>query len=201
MSEQALFPIRDAGGVDLRHPDAGRLGYDPADTLRTAWLSDESPEPLYRWTLHRRTGSGEVLTFIMLNPSTADALADDPTITKCLGFAARLGFSGIQVVNLYPWRATKPADLWSARRAGADITGGRKGNGILEDALRDAARDDRLMLAAWGANAAKDPARVKWLCSLPGAGRLHALSITRDGHPGHPLMLPYSCIPIRWEPR
>jgi len=200
MSE-GLFSIADAGGVDLRHPDADRLKYDPADMLRTAWLSEEEPEPLYRWTLHRRFGGGDPLTFIMLNPSTADALADDPTIVKCLGFAARMGFGGIQVVNLYPFRATKPADLWRARRDGVDITGGRKGNGVIEDALRDAARDDRLILAAWGANASKHPERVRWLRSLPGASRLHALSITKDGHPGHPLMLPYSCIPIAWGAR
>jgi hypothetical protein len=197
MSE-ALFPEHEAGGIDLRHPSTDRLGYDPDDMLRTAWLSDEEP-PVYRWTLHRRFGGwGDVLAFIMLNPSTADALADDPTIVKCLGFASRLGFSGIQVVNLYPYRATKPPDLWRARREGVDITGGKKGNGVIEDTLRDAALHDRLIIAAWGANAAKDPARVEWLQALAGADRLHALSITKDGHPGHPLMLPYSCFPIRW---
>lgn len=197
-AEGALFPAHEAGGIDLRHPSTDRLGYDPDDMLRTAWLSDETPQPLYRWTLHRRFGPGEVLPFIMLNPSTADALSDDHTVVKCLGFAARLGFSGIQIVNLYPYRATKPADLWAARRTGVDITGGRKGNGVIEDALRDAARYDRLVLAAWGANAAKDPARVAWLRALPGADRLRALSITKAGHPGHPLMLPYDCLPIPW---
>lgn len=194
-----LFPASEVGGVDLVHPDAPRLGYDPNDMLRTAWLSDEEPIPLYRWALHRNFGPGPGLTFIMLNPSIADDLIDDNTIVKCLGFASRLGCGAIEVVNLFPWRATKPTDMWAARKAGHDITGGRKGNGMIEDALHNAARRDGLILAAWGANAAKAADRIEWLRGLPGADRLHALSITKGGHPGHPLMLPYSCLPVPWR--
>lgn len=194
--DDGLFPLRDVGGVDLTHPDAGRLGYDPDDVLRTAMLSDEKPVPLYRWTLHRRFGPGEILRFIMLNPSTADALKDDPTIVKCIGFATRLGFGAIDVVNLFPWRATKPRDLWAAWKAGQDIGGGVQGKRFLEHALSDPAG---LTLAAWGANVPNDHERVEWLMEQDGADRLHALSVTKGGQPGHPLMLPYSCIPIPWR--
>src|SRR5689334_16488446 len=65
----------------------------------------------YRYSLHRWWGAGERLYFVMLNPSTADAEVDDPTIRRCMGFARTLGFDGIGVVNLYAFRATKPADL------------------------------------------------------------------------------------------
>lgn len=54
----------------------------------------------------------ETILFIMLNPSTADASVDDPTIRRCMGFAKRLDSNGLTVANLYAYRATKPAELW-----------------------------------------------------------------------------------------
>jgi hypothetical protein len=195
VSEQALFPASDAGGVDVRHPDTPRLGWDPDDCLRTAMLSDNG---LYRWTLHRRFGSGGVLRFIMLNPSTADAMKDDPTIVKCCGFAVRLGFGAIDVVNLFPFRATDPKVLWQAQRDGVDIGGGSTGRKHLAHALDD--DEGGLTIAAWGANVRNDHERVRWLLDQPGAERLHCLSKTKRGEPGHPLMLPYSCLAIPWHP-
>jgi hypothetical protein len=165
--------------------------------LRTAWLSEEDP-PVYRWTLHRVFGSGECLRFIMLNPSTADALKDDPTIVKCLGFATRLGFGSIDVVNLFPFRATKPTVMWAAQKDGVDIGGGVQGKRHLQAALR---APNGLTIAAWGANVRNDHPRVRWLMEQEGADRLHCLSRTKRGEPCHPLMLPYSCIPIPWSAR
>ena len=66
---------------------------------------------LYRYRLWRRWGSGDRMAWIMLNPSTADADVDDPTIRRCMGFARREGYDGIEVVNLYALRATKPKHL------------------------------------------------------------------------------------------
>jgi hypothetical protein len=170
MSAEALLPAREAGGIDPGDSAADRLGYDPDDMLRTAWLSEDG---VYRWTLYRRLRPGQLLTFIMLNPSTADATTDDPTIVKCLGFAARLGFSGIAVVNLYPYRATKPTDLWAAWKRGVDITGGWKGNCILKDTLRDAVAFDRPVIAACGTPTPTEAAR-----------RRHAQECPRQGWPG-----------------
>lgn len=47
----------------------------------------------------------------MLNPSTADAEIDDPTITRCIGFAKSWGFGGLMVGNLWAYRATDPKEL------------------------------------------------------------------------------------------
>lgn len=187
MTDDTLF--------DLQDPRTTALGYDPGDVLRTAWLSDEQPVPLYRWTLHRRFADGDVLRFVMLNPSTADALKDDPTIVKCIGFATRLGFGAIDVVNLFPWRATKPRDLWAAEKAGTDIGGGAHGKRHLHAALR---APTGMTIAAWGANVRNDHPRVQWLLDQPGADRLQCLSRTKRDEPGHPLMLPYSCTPTPW---
>src|SRR5689334_20041621 len=67
-----------------------------------------SPCGLYRYRLTRRWGDGPALLFVMLNPSTADATEDDPTIRRCTGFAKREGMPAIEVVNLFAWRATDP---------------------------------------------------------------------------------------------
>lgn len=67
----------------------------------------------YRYTLERDTGlsHGPTMLFVMLNPSTADASEDDPTIRRCIGFAKREGCARIQVVNLYAFRATDAAEM------------------------------------------------------------------------------------------
>lgn len=88
----------------------------------------------YRYALHRWWGHGTTLGFIMLNPSTADADIDDPTIRRCMGFARDFGYDGIRVFNLYAYRATKPADLWKAD----EPTGGDRNDDLLREVLRQA---------------------------------------------------------------
>ncbi len=161
-------------------------GLDAPDVLRTADISEDG---LYRWRLMRIWGSPRrLLTFIMLNPSAADALKDDPTIRRCMGFARSLDFEGIQVVNLYAFRATKPVDLWTA----ADPIG-RRNNAILREVLTDGSA----VIAAWGAHAR--PARVEWVLRQPGAADLSALHVTKHGAPGHPLYLPSAARPVPWS--
>lgn len=173
MSESALFELR-----------------DPDEMLRTARLSEDG---VYRFTLHRIWGSpSNLLTFIMLNPSTADALVDDPTVVRCTNFARDMGHDGIVVVNLYAFRATKPADLWLAEKP----TGGVANDETLRKALSKAETHGSPVIAAWGANAKPD--RVTWLLRQPGAHRLQALRVTKAGAPGHPLYLPAACRPSPW---
>lgn len=151
----------------------------------------------YRYRLTRTWDAWSgLLTFVMFNPSTADALEDDNTIRRCLGYARDLGYGGIEVVNLYAWRATKPADLWAAR-ASADIVG-PENNAVLAEVLHKARQTDSLVIAAWGAHVRRDPQRVAEVCRMPNADRLHALAVTADGIPRHPLMLPLTARPEPW---
>jgi len=73
-----------------------------------------SPCGLYRYSLTRTWSAALPLPFVMLNPSTADADIDDPTIRRCMAFARREHAGGIIVANVFAYRATSPADLWKA---------------------------------------------------------------------------------------
>lgn len=48
---------------------------------------------------------------IMLNPSTADANADDATIRSCVRLLRGLGYGSMEVVNVFGYRATNPDEL------------------------------------------------------------------------------------------
>lgn len=129
------------------------------------------------------------LVFIMLNPSTADADDDDPTIRKCMGFARHLGFGGIEIVNLFAYRATKPKEL----KAAGYLVGPENDRHILAVVEAHASLRDNV-ICAWGANARglSRPGAVMSMLSSQGV-RPRALHFTDDGIPAHPLMLPYAC--------
>lgn len=159
----------------------------------------------YRYTLER-TWSDESapVLFVMLNPSTADADIDDPTIKKCIGFAQRWGAGGISVVNLYAWRATKPKDLPSDRTAIGELTNVACHNTFWID--HEARKASRIVVA-WGANAGPIKYRAQSVySSLRGmesdyqsCRRIEALRLTKDGHPWHPLYVPYETSPVVFE--
>jgi hypothetical protein len=162
--------------------------------VRTAILSDEQPVPLYRYTLTRAWGPmAEPVVFVMLNPSTADAEVDDPTIRRCMGFARDWGYHVLTVVNLYAWRATKPSALWAARAEGHNIIGPLNDT-VLDLALGTAA----LTVAAWGANA--EPHRGYELATRAKRNGvpLFSLGTTASGAPRHPLYVRGDTQPERW---
>jgi hypothetical protein len=133
---------------------------------------------LYRYRLDRRWGEGPTCGFIMLNPSTADADVDDPTIRRCIGFAKREGCGGLMVGNLFAFRATDPEAM-----AEADDPEGSENRHFLQNM---AERVDGPLIAAWGAHwMASDLAS---LCVAKTFGpRLMCLGKTKTGAPRHPL--------------
>lgn len=149
----------------------------------------------FRYRLSRMWSPTPPLAFVMLNPSTADANLDDPTIRKCIGFAERLGFGGIDVVNLFAFRATDPKDL---RNNGSQV--GPENDYAIQRCARLARAYGSPVICAWGANA-RSPlgqARATTVRKMLGDMNveLRALRLLRDGVPEHPLMLPYSCKPV-----
>lgn len=124
------------------------------------------------------------VTFVMLNPSTADASKDDATIRKCIAFAKHWGFGGIKVVNLFAFRATKPADL---KRAGYPV--GPTNVPTLAAVFAEHAN----IICAWGANGRGHPQAATVLGMIRGAGRRpEAIRTLKDGVPEHPLYIPLS---------
>ncbi len=154
---------------------------------RSAVISDDG---LYRYRLDRWWGDGARVVWVMLNPSTADADEDDPTIRRVMRFSRDWGYDGCTVVNLYPLRATKPADLrrWLRRHVIAPA--------MIENAkyVERLTVDAPLTIAAWGAHA--DPDDV-----LPPPQTWCHLGITpKTGQPRHPLFVPASTKPSPFAP-
>ena len=136
----------------------------------------------YRYSLVRRWSEEKLLTFVRLNPSTADHTKDDPTIRRCLGFARREKAGGIRVVNLFGFRATDPRELENASYPRGD------GNAAALFVAVKAA-DRAPIICAWGSHrVAVDEGRsfVEWARDDLSA-TLMCLGKTKEGHPRHPL--------------
>lgn len=159
----------------------------PLFVARAATLD---PTKTYRYALSRTWDVGRPVLWIMLNPSVADADHDDPTIRRCTGFAARWGYPGIEVVNLFAYRATDPRALL----ANHDPVG--PDNDL---AIQDAAARAGIIVAAWGAFA-QHYDRVQMVLLLLRRYALHTLGLTKDGHPRHPLYVARSTSPTLWTP-
>lgn len=144
-----------------------------------------SPDGKYRYSLGRdwRGGRpGRKVVWIMLNPSTADAEVDDPTIRRCAGFSIQWGMSRMVVINQFALRATDPRELHKVSEAEArgpdNLTSWRLN-------LRSAS----LVVAAWGAFPVQhdhiDPRKIMER-KMP----IYCLGHTAAGLPKHPLYLP-----------
>ena len=153
-----------------------------------------SPCGRYRYLLERLWGSGPSATFVMLNPSTADAETDDPTIRRCIAFTKAWGCNNLSVVNLYGLRATDPREL---RRAD-DPVGPGNDEAIWQRLMIHSSWEDWPIVAAWGTKA--NPYIVRrMLDRARGAGvNFSCLGVTMDGHPRHPLYLPRTAELVRW---
>ena len=147
----------------------------------------------FRYRLGRRWGDGAAVCFVLLNPSTADETREDPTVRRCIGFARSLGYGALEVVNLYAYVATDPAEL---RRAGYPV--GRYNDRHIEAAVRECER----VVLAWGVHAARleRPGEVLGLLRRMEV-EPHCLRLTASGHPEHPLRLPLGCGLVRFERR
>jgi len=139
----------------------------------------------YRYSLTRIWDQqGRKALFVMLNPSTATEVQNDPTVERCERRARALGFGAFQVTNIFAWRDTDPR----AMRAAADPVGPQNDAAIL--AGSDWADQ---VIAAWGTHGAHlgRGAQVQALLRETGAPVCH-LGLTKAGHPKHPLYIAYA---------
>ena len=128
--------------------------------------------------------------FVMLNPSTATEVQNDPTVERCERRARALGFDGFAVANIFGFRATDPRVM----RAAADPVG--PGN---DAAILELAGWAGRVICAWGTHGVHLGRGRAVEAALRGAGhRLQHLGLTQGGQPKHPLYVGYGRQPQDW---
>ena len=145
----------------------------------------------YRYGLTRIwQEDGRKALFVMLNPSTATEVQNDPTVERCERRARALGFGAFAVANIFAYRATDPALL----RAQADPVGTQN-----DASIADAVAWADQIICAWGSHGAYlgRGATVTGLLRATQRPLFH-LGLTQAGHPKHPLYVGYSVQPQPW---
>lgn len=139
----------------------------------------------YRYALARSiAGMGKGMTFVMLNPSTADGEKDDATIRACMRRAWAEGYQFMWVVNLFGWRSTDPQALFNAM-VDVDVIGPENDANI----KRLVAQADKVVVG-WGEWGRKFDWRVTQVMRIIKAeGKVPlCLGMTATGQPKHPLL-------------
>ena len=154
-----------------------------------------SADRRYRYRLTRRIDGGRgAVMFVMLNPSKADEVDDDPTIRRCRGFTKRWGYGKLYVVNLSPFMATYPADLAAGLPEPSDV---QERNFRV---IKETTAESDLVVVAYGnsvknlerSDGARGRARLLTRSFADAGHELHCLGVTELGHPRHPVRLAYS---------
>ena len=145
----------------------------------------------YRYALTRTwDAGGKRVLFVMLNPSKATEVQNDPTVERCERRTRALGFGAFQVTNIFAWRDTDPFQMRKAK----DPIGPDNDAAI----LAGVAWADQV-IAAWGTHGAHMNRGPQMTTLLQGTGKpLYTLGLSKHGHPKHPLYISYSQQPILW---
>lgn len=147
----------------------------------------------YRYFLRRIWDADlPLLAVCMLNPSSADAEKDDPTVRKLTNVATRWGYGGLAIVNLYPLRASKPSVIWDSPDR-AD-----NGNDEWLDAIiKEAESNGNKLLVAWGNDGNYEGLADQFIERVKQASNVEliTLGLTGDGHPRHPMALGKGRVP------
>ncbi len=176
--------------------------------IRSAYISECG---LYRYTLSRDWDQDlPCVYWIMLNPSTADATKDDPTIRRCINYSKAWGFGGAAILNLFAYRATQVKDLKQAHKDGIDIIGpennwqlrtvatvvnpkkskDKHGNITIK-------KKDDIAIAAWGNDGVLGDRSQEVLKLFE---EIRCLRINKKSkQPSHPLYLPKILTPMYWD--
>lgn len=138
----------------------------------------------YRYYLRRFWNTGEKhVMFIGLNPSTATASTDDPTIRRCINFAKSWGYAGMYMCNLYAYISTDPKKLIIS---GEEIA-------VTNSYLRECAGFVDIIVFAWGAFELHKKRMNEIIEMFPAA---YCIKHTKNGYPSHPLYLKSDLKPI-----
>lgn len=144
----------------------------------------------YRYGLSRVWAPGPRILFVMLNPSTATEVQNDPTVERCERRARALGFGAFAVANIFAFRATDPKVM----RAAPDPVGPQNDSAIVE-----ASGLAERIVCAWGNHGLHLDRghQVAALLRQTGVPLCH-LGLTGHGQPRHPLYVGYDRQPEPW---
>ncbi len=158
-----------------------------------------SEDRVYRYLLRRRIGvQRTTCLFIMLNPSTADEKRNDPTVSRCIGFAKHWGFGRLEVCNIFAYRATDPKELYGLSEYYPTVYNLAKGSDNdrhIADAIK---RADRVV-CAWGNHGALFSRGIEVRDTIMRLKKFPlAFKITNKGQPIHPLYQKADASLITW---
>jgi hypothetical protein len=122
-----------------------------------------------------------VCNFLMLNPSTADEMMLDPTVSRCMKYARANGYGALVVTNLFAFRATDPRELKNTESPVGEFN---------NEIILDVAKDSKIVVCGWGVHGGHQQRSAQVLSIIATTGRKpYALAMTKGGEPGHPLYL------------
>lgn len=180
----------------------GHLVRNKTSNVDSVAIFEDEENQLYRYFLSRQWGVFPPLIVVMLNPSTADAFKNDPTVQIIEKLANAMGFSGYIVLNMAAFRATEPKDMLNQ----ADPIGAHNKQ-VIASTIRSVVhrwRTKPSILLAYGNNVEKIPNGIPYVNSIIQTcseyGNLLHLEMTKKGHPRHPLYFDTSKIPQRYLP-
>lgn len=172
------------------------MAKDLAGIERNAELSDCGR---FRFSLRRSWGAGPVAAWLMLNPSTADAELDDPTLRRCMDFSAQWGMTGVVVVNVFPFRSPDPKVLWAWLNAIDDEPDAAAIATNLRR-IHAASNEAALRVVGFGAEAPqRAPEHLTRALEAFGAGAM-CLGTNANGWPLHPMARGKSRVPSYAKP-
>jgi hypothetical protein len=131
-----------------------------------------------------------------MNPSTATATEDDPTVSKEIHFVRSWGFGGLLKLNAYAYKATNPADLYKARARGVDVVGDKNTAGQMLTRLQEF--NVAATVACWGRLKFDRGWILRDVFTRYGV-QLDCFKKNADGSPAHPLYLPYGLLREPWN--
>jgi len=141
----------------------------------------------HRYDLVRHFESGHgILNFILLNPSTATAQFNDPTIARCENYTLRHTYKTLVITNLFSWRDTSPKNMMASGKAGGTVNGDPKNI----DRIIEHACNAKTVICGWGNHGQFQERSMQVTSTLHKANiRLFFLECNKSGEPKHPLYI------------
>jgi hypothetical protein len=160
-----------------------------------AEFSDDFKHRYILWRQWNDVKNPKICIFVMLNPSTARGIGDDPTVLQCVAMAKLWGFDRLEIVNLFSFRATDLTDLYD-KKIEELVTS------WTWHFIQKSARSAQCVVCAWGNHGSYLGQNQKVLDMLflhMRPERIHILGLTMTGQPRHPLFVKRSTQPSVWK--